>query len=161
VSNEHGGGAEVQVKPRLSIKMNRHEGVEQNGDECKQNGPRLNYGAISESYKGDHGRNTAGHDAHESVVAIGKARGGYYQQDNWHKPYETRNRFDVHVDPSLVWVSIVSPVSFIFLLIQFVGFPRIVFRFVRSKIQIDGDEPSGAYPLRRAWSRIGVRAHCI
>ena len=35
MSNEHGGGAEVQVEPRLPIKMNRHNGVEQNGDECQ------------------------------------------------------------------------------------------------------------------------------
>jgi hypothetical protein len=32
MSNEHGGGADVQVEPRLPIKMNRHEGVEQNRD---------------------------------------------------------------------------------------------------------------------------------
>jgi hypothetical protein len=71
VSNEHGGGAEVQVEPRLPIKMNRHNGVEQNGDECQQNGPSLNYCAIPESGKGDYASNAARYDARESVVAIG------------------------------------------------------------------------------------------
>ena len=52
-------------------KMNRHIWVEQNGDECQQNGPSLNYCAIPESGKGDYASNAARYDARESVVAIG------------------------------------------------------------------------------------------
>jgi hypothetical protein len=135
--------------------MNRHNGVEQNGDECQQNGPSLNYCAIPESGKGDYASNAARYDARESVVAIGKTRGGYHQQDNRHKPYETGNRFDVHVDPSLVWASIVSPVSFIFLLIQFVGLRRIVLLAIRLDGQGDGVYPSRAYSFERARPRVG------